>query len=98
MFLFRIVILNWCKQFKFNNQKLIYWVNNKTLSVKQRNNRKSYQKRAKTYEVLQPLASIKRFNFNLVYTLTRVTWVASGSLLKFPLIDFNDYDDNWGRF
>ena len=32
------------------------------------------------------------------YTLIRVSWAASGSLLKFPFYDFNDYDDNWGRF
>ena len=33
-----------------------------------------------------------------MYTLIRISWAASGSLLKFPLYDFNDYDDNWGRF
>ena len=33
-----------------------------------------------------------------VYTLIRVSWAVSGSVLKFPLYDFNDYDDNWGRF
>ena len=33
-----------------------------------------------------------------LYTLISVRWAASGSLLKFPLYDFNDYDDNWGRF
>ena len=33
-----------------------------------------------------------------VYTLIRVSWTASGNLLKFPLYDSNDYDDNWGRF
>ena len=31
------------------------------------------------------------------YTLIRVSWAASGSLLKFRLYDFNDYDD-WARF
>ena len=34
----------------------------------------------------------------LMYTLIRVSWAASGSLLKFPLYDFNDYDDDWPRF
>ena len=33
-----------------------------------------------------------------MYPLIRVSWAASGSLWKFPLNDFNDYDDNWGRF
>ena len=32
------------------------------------------------------------------YTLIRVSWAASGSLLKFRLYDFNDYDDDWARF
>ena len=32
------------------------------------------------------------------YTLIRVSWAASGSLLKFPLCVFNDYDDNWSAF
>ena len=31
-------------------------------------------------------------------TLIRVRWAPSGSLLKFPLYDFNDYDDDWARF
>ena len=35
----------------------------------------------------------------VVYTLTRVSWAAAGSLLKFPLYDFNDDDDDdWARF
>ena len=33
-----------------------------------------------------------------MYTLICVSWAASGSLLKFPLYDFNNYNDNWGRF
>ena len=33
-----------------------------------------------------------------LYTLIRASWAASGSLLKFPLYDFNDYDDDWARF
>ena len=32
------------------------------------------------------------------YTLIRVSWAPSGSLLKFRLYDFNDYDDDWARF
>ena len=32
------------------------------------------------------------------YTLIRESWAASESLLKFPLYDFNDYDDDWARF
>ena len=39
-------------------------------------------------------------SFLIVYlcTLIRVSWAASGSLLEFPLYDFDDYDDNWGAF
>ena len=33
-----------------------------------------------------------------IYALIRVNWAASGSLLKFPLCNFKDYNDNWGRF
>ena len=33
-----------------------------------------------------------------MHTLIRVSWAASGSLLKSRLYDFNDYDDDWARF
>ena len=33
---------------------------------------------------------------SLVLARIRVSWTASGSLLKFPLYDFNDYDDELG--
>ena len=33
-----------------------------------------------------------------VYTLIHLSWAACGSLLKFRLYDFNDYDDDWERF
>ena len=31
------------------------------------------------------------------YTLIRVSSAASGSLLKFRLYDFNDYDNDWAQ-
>ena len=36
------------------------------------------------------------YEMSLVLARIRVSWAASGSLLKFPLYDFNDYDDEWG--
>ena len=38
------------------------------------------------------------FAESCLHTLIHVSWAASGSLLKFPLYDFNDYDDDWARF
>ena len=37
-------------------------------------------------------------DFVQFYSLVRVRWAASGSLLKFCFYDFNDYDDDWARF
>ena len=53
MFSFEILILENCKQLNFNNQKLVYWTNNKILSIEQRNNKKSYPKRANTLQVYE---------------------------------------------
>ena len=32
------------------------------------------------------------------YSLIRASWTASASLLKFPLYDFHDHDNDWARF
>ena len=46
----------------------------------------------KSYKIRQPLSG------RTDYTLIRISWAASGSLLKLRLYDFNDYDDDWTRF
>ena len=60
MFSFRIVMLEERAQFNFNSQILVYWANNKIPTVKQRNNRKSYQIQVKKLQIfVKPLAFIK---------------------------------------
>ena len=35
---------------------------------------------------------------NFMYNPIGASWAASGNLLKFPLYDLNDYDDDWASF